>query len=765
MPTQYQTIPAGIGYATILPDMDFETYSEAGYYWDESLACKRFPQGKWRAPNGFPNNKPGLPSIGAARYVEHPSTEIISLAYNLKDGRGQQLWVADMKQPESLCTHIRNGGLIEAWNVGFEFLVWHYVAHLRLGWPALPLNQIRCAMAKAAAYGFPGALDLAVTISGASEQKDAKGKKLIRLLSCPQTPTKKQTLRRLTPESNPQDFAEFYDYNGQDIVTEAAVSAVVPDLTPEELELWQLDQVINTRGVQIDIEGLANCMTILVQAREKYIAELRTITGIPTLTIDQLKQIKEWMAMQGFEVGSLKAEVVDSLLTNVYNKPPDNVRRVLEIRQVMGSASVKKLYAIDRSISNDGRLRGLYAYYGARQTGRFAGRGSQPQNMPAGGPEVVECDSCEKPYYSKLPICRHCGHIAEGKNIDWGIEAAELSLRDIATRELNHVEQHWHDALKAISGSLRALFIAAPGRDLICSDFSAIEAVCLAAEAGEEWRLEVFRTHGKIYEESAARITGIPFQEFLDFKERTKQHHPMRKKIGKPAELGSGYQGWIQAWKNFGADKFLNDKEIKEGILKWRAASPMIVEYWGGQWRKNPDYWEFTPELYGIEGTMIMAILSPGQAYSYRGITYCVLKDVLYCRLLSGRYLTYHKPELHNGFDALGHPIFQITYMGWNSDTKKGPKGWMRRHTYGGSSVENITQAIARCRFTYSLIEIEKAGYPVVLHSHDEMASEVPKDFGSVKEYEQIMGRNPAWCQSWPIFARGGWRGKRYRKD
>jgi len=761
----YKTIPAGLTHTTILPDMDFETYSESGYYWDAQL-------NKWRAPDGFPKGKPGLQSIGAARYAEHPSTELLCLDYNLKDGRGPRSWIAGMPPPKPLCDHIAAGGLIEAWYIGFEYFIWHYIAHLRMGWPVLSLNQIRCAMAKGAAYGIPGALDKAAAIVCPGTPKNPIGKKLIHLLCCPHTPTKKNPLKRLTPESDPTLFLQLYHYCGGDIKAESGVSKKVPDLPPDELELWQLDQTINTRGVQIDIKGLNNCIEICKQATEKYTKELRSITGLSNLTINQLDKIKRWMAVQGFVVNSLAEENVNNYLLLKNNPPPNNCRRVLEIRQLLGSAGIKKLYAIDRWVNTDGRVRGLYQYYGARQTGRFSGRGPQPQNIVSGGPAVVECSLCYRPYYKGLNECQYCLHThcrdinkpTESRDIDWSIEAAELALEAIESKQLPEVERLWGGAIKAVSGCLRALFVARPGYDLICSDFAAIEAVCLAAEAGEEWRLEVFRTHGKIYEMSASRVTGISFQEFLDYKERTGRHHIMRKKIGKPYELGCGYQGWINACKKFGADKFQTDEEIKQGILKWRAASPMIVEYWGGQWRKDPDFWEFTSELYGIEGTAVTAILNPGEAFTYRGITYGVHNDILYCRLLSGRHLTYHQPRLYNDFNPLGQEILKITYMGWNSDSTKGPVGWMRRSTYGGSLVENITQGLARCRFTYSLVKLEKSGYPIVLHSHDEPVAEVLKGYGSIAEVENIMMENPEWCIDWPIKATGGWRGFRYRK-
>lgn len=599
----------------------------------------------------------------------------------------------------------------------------------------------------------------------AIELKDNKGKTLIKKLSCPRNPTKKDSRKRLTPADSPELFGEFYAYNVQDIVSEGSVSKVIPDLSPIELEVWQLDQRINVRGVQIDQKGLNDCLIVVRKVTNKFSERLKQLTLIPDITIDKLDQIKGWMAGNGVVTPSLDADHVKALLKR--SDIPPNVKEVLEIRQVLGSASVKKLYALERYMCSDGRIRGLYKYCGARQTGRWAGSGPQPQNIPSGGPEVYKCPECGGYHWVGLTSCPYCNVtvLTDAETDDWCVEAAQTALNDIATLDIDYIESRWGNVIKAVSGCLRALFVAAPGHDLICSDYSAIEAVVLAALAGEEWRLEVFRTHGKIYEMSASKISGIPFEEFMDYKKRTGKHHPLRKKIGKIAELGSGYAGWINAWKNFGADKFMSDEEIKQAVLAWRAESPNIVEFWGGQWRKHPTRWQFTQEYYGIEGAAVLAIMNPGTNYTFRDITYGVVNDVLYCKLPSGRHLVYHKPRLHPGTSSAGQPIYKILFEGWNSDSTKGPIGWMVRETFGGRLVENITQAVARDIFAQGgMLALDKAGYPIVLHSHDEMIAEVPHGFGSIEEVERLMCILAKWYSKYPIKADGGWRGYRYRK-
>lgn len=737
----FTRLPSGCGFSTVLPDMDFETYSEAGYYFDEDA-------NKWKSITKSPPH--GIGAVGAPVYSEHPSTEVLSLAYNLKDGLGPKLWLPGMAPPKELFAHIAAGGLLEAWNSAFEWHIWANVCGPRMGWPALPYWQLRDAMAKSRAFSLPGALGKAAQVTEVSDQKIDDGKRLLNKFSKPRNPTKKDPRRRIRPEEDHEDAGKLYNYNLGDIKSESAVSAVIPDLSRDELELWLLDQCINLRGVAIDREALANCKAIVEQATAKYTAELVEITAGTVKSASEIQKLTGWLGGAGVHMASLDSDHVAQALKR--EDLPPGPRRVLEIRQSLGAASVKKLFAIDRRVSQDGRLRDLFAFCGADRTGRFAGRGPQPQNLPNSGPKVVKCDDasgCGKHYGPHLDNCPWCGaDAAFSGGAEWGIEAVDDALLVIASNNLSYVEHYFGDAVAVVSGCLRGLFSAAPGCELICSDYSAIEAVVLAALAGEEWRLDVFRTHGKIYEMSAAKITGIPFEEFKRHKEETGDHHPMRKKVGKVAELASGYQGGYGAWLAFGADKHLAEQEIRDAIKAWRKESPNIVKFW-----------------YGLEDAAVAAVQNPGQCFEYRGITYGVKDDVLYCQLLSGRRLTYHQPRLHPDVTPWGKQVLKLTYMGWNTDYKKGPTGWMRLETYGGKLCENVVQATARDILTYALKNVERAGYSVVLHIHDEIVSEVLSGTGSIEEFERIMATLPPWCADWPIKAAGGWRGNRYRKD
>lgn len=742
-------IPVLLSASTVLADLDFETYSEAGYIWNAAAD-------KWQPIGNAPH---GLPTVGAPVYAAHPSTEVLSLAYDLKDGAGPRLWVPGCPPPIDLFEHIAAGRLLEAHNSGFEFYIWHYVCAGRMGWPPLPYTLLRCSMAKARALSLPGKLAKLGPILQTDVVK-LDGDRLIKKFSVPRNPTQKDARRRHRPDDADQaaDAAQLYAYNLGDIAAEAAVSARLPDLSPTECELWLLDQKINFRGVHIDAASVAASVAIVDQATVKYTAELVQITAGAIQTASEIAKTVAWLHGRGVHLDSVDAESVEAALARPAADIPYDARRVLQIRAALAGSSVKKLYSIGRRVSSDGRIRDMFTYHGAH-TGRATGSGAQPQNLPKSGPRVQRCPICKRHYGAGLDVCpwascrRTSGAFFPGSNeypnavgdpCEWSAGAVVDALEVIAYGRLEYVEAVYGDAIATVSGCLRGLFSAAPGHDFICSDYSAIEAVVLAELAGEQWRIDVFKTHGKIYEKSASMITGVPFEEFIEHKKRTGEHHPQRNKIGKFAELSSGYQGSLNAWLNFGAGEHLTDAEIIAAVEKWRAASPNIVQFW-----------------YGIEAAAVKAVQYPGTCFSCRDITYGVKDDILFCRLPSGRYLTYHAPRLIPGKTKYGRDVMRLTHMGNDQKTHQ----WARVDTYGGRMVENLVQAVARDILTHALVNVEAAGYPVVMHVHDEIVSEVPAGFGTVEEFEKVMSTLPAWAAGWPVKASGGWRGKRYRKD
>ncbi len=749
----YTQIPIGVHHATVLPDMDFETYSEAGFIYDDVTS-------KWVSVVGK-GKKGGLAAVGAAVYAQHPSTEILSLAYDLKDGRGTRLWVPGMPPPQDLFDYLAAGGLIEAHNCGFEYLIWRHVCHERMGWPMIDYRNMRDSMAKCRAFALPGALDKAGTVLKLTQQKDKEGTRLLKKFSVPRHPTKKDDRLRIKPEEDFTDAIKLYAYNMQDIVAEAALSQNVPDLNPAELEFWINSQLCNYRGVGIRPGEINACISVLEQAYSRYNVELYTLTAGQVDRASETAKLMQWCASRGVPMSSLDDAAVKEALGGPI--PPD-VRRVLEIRQLIGSAGVKKVYAMQRQATREDRLCNLFIYHGAR-TGRDTGADVQPQNLVKAGPKLKWCPKCNKPSGSNNDWCPHCSQacLMEEPVKGWGWEAVDTALEVMQSGSLDEVERVFGNAVLTISGCIRGLFVAAPGKDLICSDYSSIEAVVTAVLSGEQWRIDAFNRKEDIYLVSAGRITGRTMEEYLQHHETTGDKHPDRQKIGKPAELGLGFGGWLMAWRQFDKSDNFTDEEVKNNIKAWRESSPAIVEMWGGQLRGKP----WAPdkyELFGLEGMAIAATQNPGTMYTYRYISYGVKDDVLYCRLPSGRFLTYHKPRLAP-IVKWDQPQLQLSYEGWNSNPKMGAMGWQRIETYGGRLMENVVQAVARDIMAHANNKLEAAGYPVVLRVHDEIVCEVPEDFGTVEEFEAIMMDLPEWAKGWPVRAAGGWRGKRYRKD
>jgi len=756
-----QRVRAAAGFSTIMADMDFETKSSAGYDFDEDL-------NKWVPLNGSPPY--GLPAVGAAKYAEHHDTEVLCLWYDLKEGKGPRYWAPGLPLPVDLFEHMQKGLPIEAHNTLFEFWIWLKVCVVKYGWPVPDLSAFRCSMAKCMAFSVPAKLGNAGKILRLDIQKDKIGENLIRRYSMPKKPTKNDPARWHLLQDNPADAGAMSLYCLGDIRSEAALSQRLPDLQPRELELFKLDLAINVRGVYVDKKTLDSMGEILRQAIDLYEPLIAEYSGVPTMRLNTLKEMAAWLLTQGVpadaartDTGQLKlgADEVETLLEATTLTPA--ARKVLELRRDLGGNAVKKIKAIELRLTADNRLHDLFAFCGADRSGRFSGRGPQPQNLPAKGPKVKQCDpvnGCGRHYGRHRHTCPWCGTPEQWASVvDWGPEAVNDAAQCIQTNKLAVVEQAFGDPLEILKGSLRGLFSAAPGHRLLCSDYSAIEAVVLAMLAREQWRIDVFRTHGKIYEKAVADITGIPFADVMAVpgyditqpewwkQKATGPDHPDRKKVGKVSELASGYQGSVGAWKAFGADEFMDDDQILAAVRKWRAASPSIVAFW-----------------YDLERAAMEAIRNPGTFHRVNDVGYGVFEDVLYCRLPSGRFLHYHQPRVEMR-EKFGKMRPALTYWGNNSDYKKGPKGWLKLDTYGGKLCENITQAVARDILANAMLNLEAAGYPIVLHVHDEIVSEVPEGWGCIEEFERIMNRMPSWAADYPIKCAGGWVGARYRKD
>lgn len=725
---------AGIGVSTVHAVLDLESYSEAGLVYDPI-------EEKWEVPPGAGKNKRGLKNCGLYNYWRHPTAEILSLTYNVFDGTGDHFWRPGFPNPEPLLAHIRAGKLISGWHVPFELEGWNTVAVRDFGWPPLDPNQVRCDAAKSRAQAYPSRLADAGPVLELPPHllKDKKGEELIKKLTMPRNPTKTNRALRWTRATAIEEFEQFDAYNVQDGITEAAISLRVKDLSPRELRIWQFSERCNRRGMMIDTVGMHNCIRIVEQCMERGNSELHFITGGKVPTYSSVKKIEDWANTQGTYLRGLDEDQLELELAKPH---PANVLRVLKIRQMLSFGSVKKLFAMRNQVNPDGRLRDQYIYHGAH-TSLWNGQHVQPANLYKG--------KLHKP------------------------EEVETALAVIASGSLEYVEALYGDALETIADCLRSMIVAAPGHDLIAADYNAIQAVITACLANEEWRIAVFRARGDIYLAMASRLTGKPVEFYIEHRKRTGEHHEDRQ-LGKLAVLSADFGAWIGGWKRFGAEKYGDDKWIKQTILKTRDAQPMVGELWGGQVRNKFQHDE-CPELYGLEGAAIRAILEPGKCFGYRGIRYMVHGRDLYCQPpTNGDPLVYHDIDLAPSKRDYARPYeMEMTYAGWSSTPSKGG-GWVRQKLYGGVQTQNVVSKCAREYQADSLCTLDETGiYPIVMHTHDEAVAEVRKDqgVGSTEHYLSIVNTPPAWAvhfdgtykgQYWPVRAPGAERTFRFGK-
>ena len=657
-------------------------------------------------------------SIGAAgsyRYILDPSFEILLFAYSLD---GMPVEVIDVASGQVIPLWLKNAlknplYIKHAYNAAFEW----FALSKYLGW--LPPDQWRDTMLHALYCGYPASLDAAGRAMGLPEDKKklTTGKALIRYFCVPCKPSNANGNRtRNLPKHDPAKWKLFKEYNGQDVVTEMEIDRrlsafPVPAFVQKQ---WETDLTMNARGVAADMEMVSGALVIGATVKSQLMAEARQLSGLDNP--NSIKQLARWLteATDGdTEITSVTKETVATMLKQ---PQPANVQRMLEIRQELGKTSTKKYDALETCIADDGRVRGLLQFYGANRTGRWAGRLVQVQNLP-------------RTYTHPLPPARQ---LVKDRNID-GLRLMYGSIND------------------TLSQLIRTAFVATPGNVLIDADFSAIEARVISWLAGQEWRLEVFRTHGKIYEASASQMFHVPIEKI----KKGNPEYALRQR-GKVAELALGYQGGVSAMRRMDTGHNLDDlsdDEVKGIVDRWRETNSMIRDLWN------------------IVDSAAVTVITNGGAQTIRSettdavITLACELDVItgtrYMTILlpSGRKLYYPSPEI--GVNRWGNP--SVSYMGQTQTTKR----WERVETYGGKLVENIVQAIARDCLAIAIENLEAQGLHVVFHIHDEVVIDTPAwadNDTMLDTVTKIMTKPIPWAQALPLNA-DGWVDKFFKKD
>lgn len=628
---------------------------------------------------------------GAYPYVEAPDFEILLFAYAWDDDPVTVIDFTDFEElPDDVMSALTNPEVIKtAFNANFE----RTALAKHLGVP-MPPEQWRCSSVHALTMGLPGDLDGVAKVLKVDQQKDSAGKALIKYFSTPCKPTKANGGRtRNLPYHAPEKWQQYKEYNRQDVEAERAVRKAIEEFEISEFEhqLWALDQRINDNGICLHPDLPARAIECDNAFKERTIEEAKELTGLDNP--NSPAQLKAWLEdEEGIQIDGLTKDTIPVLVEGVKS---DRARDMLKLRQQLAKTSVKKYEAMERARCQDGKVRGLLQFYGANRTGRWAGRLVQVQNLPQ----------------NKVPDL-------------------ELARDLLLSGDYELLEMLFGAPPFVLSQLIRTAFIPSPGSRFIIADFSAIEARVIAWLAGEHWRLEVFKTHGKIYEASAAQMFNLSLEEI------TKE---LRQK-GKIAELALGYGGGVGALESMGALKMgLTEDELPPLVKTWRAANPKITKLW----------WD-------VDWAAMTAVQERRAVKLQYGLTFYCEGGYLFIRLPSGRLLSYVNPRIVDGkFDKPA-----LVYDGVDQTKKT----WGRIDTYGPKLVENIVQAISRDCLAVSMLRLDAAGFLIRMHVHDEVIVDEPKEFDSLDKITQIMGQPIDWAPGLPLRAEA-FEADFYKKD
>lgn len=644
-----------------------------------------------------------IKKAGSYKYTQSPDFEILLFAYKWDDNPVE---IIDLACGESLLEWLilalQDSAVVKhAYNAAFE---WYCLN--RAGYNT-PLEQWRCTMAHGLYCGYTAGLDATGKAIGLPQdkQKLTVGKALIRYFCIPCKATKTNGGRPWNqPWHDKEKWELFKEYCKQDVITENEILQRLDrfPMPQEEEELWQMDVRMNAYGVRVDYELIEGALYIDDISSQKLTNEAVSLTGLKNPNSGA--QLLPWINSRLAEpIEDIQKATIEELLAKE-EELPANIRRMLEIRQQLGKTSVKKYQAMNAARCKDGRVRGLTQYYGANRTGRWAGRMVQLQNLP-------------RNYLSTLDFARK---LAKQKNYD-GLKLLYGNVPD------------------TLSQLIRTAFIPSEGHKFVVADFSAIEARVIAWLAGEQWVNEVFATHGKIYEATAAQMFGVPVERIA----KGNPEYSLRQK-GKVATLALGYQGGEGALIRMGAlDMGLSEEELPDIKNRWRQTNPRIVDLW-----------------YAIDRAAVQTVQT-AQPQGIKDLIFSLEGDLLYgqsfltIRLPAGRKLFYPKPFLkENKFDR---PAVHYYTIGQN--TKK----WEVDSTYGGKLTENIVQAIARDCLAETLRRIEARGLQVVFHVHDEVIIDAPMDV-TVEDICGLMAEPIPWAPGL-ILKGAGFENSYYMKD
>ena len=638
-----------------------------------------------------------ISTAGAYKYMESIDFEILMVAFAFNDEPIDCIDLAQGEQlPKRFIDALYDPNIEKhAHNANFErnaFKAYGY---------DVPVEQWYCSAVKSAYCGLPLSLEMVSQALKLEEKgKLSTGKALIKYFSVPIKPTKINGMReRNFPKHNIEKWEEFKLYCINDVEAEREIDKILSPYEIPEFERinYILDQNINDRGILIDLVMAENCNKLDEQHSAILSQRIRSLTNLENP--NSPAQLKKWLTdAMGEEITTLAKEEMSNLIEKAESEV---VKEVLTLRKKSSKSSTKKYVAMLNCACDDNRAHGLFQFYGANRTGRWAGRLVQLQNLPQ----------------------NHLDKIEEVRQI-------------VGYGNYEDVSLFYDDISSILSQLIRTAFIAPEGKTFAVADFSAIEARVIAWLADEKWRLDVFATHGKIYEASASMMFNVPIEQI-------KKGSELRDK-GKISELALGYQGALGALRKMGGEKMgLSDDEMTRIVKLWRAKNKNIVSLW---------------DAVDKAAQKCIALKSKVVLPNFKNLEFEFDGTVMTIKLPSGRKLFYQNAMLTKG--SFGQT--SVKYKGLDQVTKK----WWWVDSYGGKFVENIVQAIARDLLAYSMQQLDKEGFPIVMHVHDETVAEVDKIGAeeSLKKMENIMGQEVPWAKGLPLKA-DGYITDFYKKD
>lgn len=656
-----------------------------------------------------------LKLAGAWRYSEDPTTEILCLCWKFL-GQPWKSWVPGESGDELRAVIASEGVMFIAHNAAFEKSIWRNIMMPDFDWPDIENTRWIDTMASCAMKVLPMALEDAALALRLPVQKDMEGRALVRSLSKP-IKGKKNPLAG-TYDRSPETIARVIRYCGTDCEAEEALFNRVKFIPPGERKVWLLDQTINERGVRLDMDFVRQAQTIVNKAMEPLEEEFRELTG--GLRFTQVDKVGKWLHDRKVFLPNLQKETLVEWIGDVDGEDDDpgaliNIdpvaHRALSVRQLAGSASVKKLLSMDRCVAMDGRVRYSLQYHGAGP-GRWAGRLFQPHNFPRGSLKDM--------------------NDAYDKDVEGRIDALVGAIMSGDPDYLSMVTGR--PPIESVLSGLRHAIIAEPGHLLEVGDFATIEARVVLAMAGQMDKVALLEARHDIYIDMAKQIYGRPIDKKKD---------PEERQTGKNSVLGLGFQ--------MAAPKF-RDRYAKEHPIEF---AENVVRIYRKEWAPEvPKMW------YGLEEAAVRTVWdrTPHEAY---GVEYRLEDGWMTARLPSGRKLWYFNPRPVK--KAMPWDDTDIR-PAWTYNAMKVGR-WATIDAYGGLLTENVVQATARDLLVHAALKAEAEGRPLVLTVHDELVAEVEDWKADPLAIEEIMCDRPAWAKALNIpVAAETWTGERYRK-